>query len=55
MSSAITLHTLRSQNSRHQASRRRGRWQKIDRMITQLNENLHTSIEEGFQPHLAAI
>jgi hypothetical protein len=32
-----------------------GAMAKIDRMITELNENLHTSIEEDFQPHLAAM
>jgi hypothetical protein len=28
---------------------------KIDWMIVELNENLHTNIEEDFQPHLAAM
>jgi hypothetical protein len=28
---------------------------EIDRIIVEINENLHTSIEEGFQPHLAAM
>jgi len=28
---------------------------EIERMITELNENLHTNIEEDFQPHLAAM
>jgi hypothetical protein len=27
----------------------------IDRMIVELNENLHTGIEDGFQPYLAAM
>jgi hypothetical protein len=28
---------------------------EIDRMIIELNENVHTSIEEGFRPHLVAM
>jgi len=28
---------------------------EIDQMITELNENLHMSIEQDFQPHLAAM
>jgi hypothetical protein len=28
---------------------------EIDRMIVELNENLHTGIEDGFRPYLAAM